>query len=581
MKVRLVRQRSPLGEECTPTMKVGKICNAKLSQSAHLVIPNGSILKVSILKKTSVQCMSATPRLFKPLALVAALLALSACSALAPVPLTAQAMAPVNESDRLAMRNDVQSITGPLSLDEAIARALKFNLDRRAKMMEEAMALNQLDVTQYDMLPRLVAQAGYTSRDNERATYSSSYNAPVVGPKSSTSSLSQERNHNTAELGLTWNLLDFGLAHYSASQQSARVLIAAEKRRKAMHLLMQDVRTAYWRAASAQKLRIEVEKTIALAEDALNDSRKVEAERLRNPLDALRYQRQLLENLRLLEAIDQELSSAQVELASLINAPVGQTIQIADTDVKNVDDGVLKVSVQAMEEAALAQNADLREQHYNARIARDETRKTLVRLFPNVSLSYGLKYDSDSYMVHNNWNEAGLQMSFNLFNLLTGPTQIKLAEAGVALADQRRMATQLAVLTQVHLARLQLLNARNQFDRADAIYSTDLKIAEHVRNRESAQAQSKLDSVSNATAAILSLLRRYQALAQVQSAENRLLASMGLEPKIGSTSELSLAQLTAQLKNSGTPWSELQKSTTLIQPGTLLPTTATQPKAAQ
>ncbi len=515
--------------------------------------------------------------MFKPLALAAAVMALSACSALAPVPLTAQELAPANQADQQAMRKDVDAINGPLSMDEAIARALKYNLDRRAKMMEEALALNQLDVTQFDMLPKLVAQAGYSTRNNDRISQSRN---EADGSLSPSRFISSEKSHNVAELGFTWNLLDFGLGHYNTKQQANRVLIAAEKRRKAMHVLMQDVRTAYWRAASAQKLRVDVEKTIALAEDALNDSRKVEAERVRNPLDALRYQRQLLENLRLLEAIDQELSSAQVELASLINAPVGQVIQIAETDIKNVDAGVLKVTVQAMEEAALAQNADLREQHYNARIARDETRKTLVRLFPNVSFSYGIKYDSDSYLVNNNWNEAGLQLSFNLFNVLTGPTQIKLAEAGVTLADQRRMATQMAVLTQVHLARLQLLNARNQFDRADAIYATDVKIAEHVRNREIAQAQSKLDSVSNATAAILSLLRRYQALAQVQSAENRLLASMGLEPKIGSTRELSLAQLTAQLKDNGTLWTELQNAKPQIQPNTLLPVSA-QPQATK
>ena len=502
---------------------------------------------------------------FKPLAIAAAVFALSACSTIAPNPLTAEDLAPATQADQQAMRKDVDAITAPLTMDEAIARALKYNLDRRAKMMDEALALNQLDVTKFDMLPKLVAQAGYASRDVERATYSSTYISSVVGQKSTNASLSQDRTHNQAELGFTWSLLDLGLGHYNTHQQANRVLIASEKRRKAMHVLMQDVRTAYWRAASAQKLRSDVEKTIALAEEALGDSRKVEAERLRNPLDALRYQRQLLENLRLLEAIDQELSSAQVELASLINAPLGQTIQIAEAEVKAADVGVLKFSVQAMEEAALAQNADLREQHYNARIARDETRKAMVRMFPNVSFNYGIKYDTDSYLVNNNWNEAGLQLSFNLFNVLTGPTQIKLAEAGVTLADQRRMATQMAVVTQVHLARLQLLNARNQFSRADAIYDTDLRIADHVRNRESAQAQSKLDSVSNATAAILSLLRRYQALAQVQSAENRLLASMGLEPKIGSTSELSLAELAAQLKANGTLWTGLQSSQQLIQ----------------
>jgi outer membrane protein TolC len=125
-------------------------------------------------------------------------------------------------------------------------------------------------------------------------------------------------------LGLTWSLLDVGLGYYGAKQQADRFLIAGEKRRKAMHLLMQDVRTAYWRAASAQLLKADVQKTIALAEEALIDSRKASGERVRNPLEPLRYQRQLLENLRLLENINQELSSALVDLAALINAPVGQ-----------------------------------------------------------------------------------------------------------------------------------------------------------------------------------------------------------------------------------------------------------------
>jgi len=239
---------------------------------------------------------------------------------------------------------------------------------------------------------------------------------------------------------------------------------------------------------------------------------------------------------------------------------VGQPIKIADTDVKNVSADALTIPVEKLEELALAGNADLREQHYNARIAQEETRRTLARLFPNVSLNYALRYDSDSFLVNRDWNEAGLQVSFNLFNLATGPTQMKLAEAGVKLADQRRMATQLAVVTQVHLARLQLINASKQFDRADAIAVTDRKISDVVRDRQAAMAQSKLDMVSNETAAILGLLRRYQALTQVQTAENRLIATLGLDPAIGSTGELSLKELTDQIKSGGNTWKNLMKA---------------------
>jgi outer membrane protein TolC len=488
------------------------------------------------------------------LSLALSTLGLAACASLAPVALTDKDLAPANLLDQQAIRKNVEPITGPLTLDEAMARALKYNLDRRAKLMEEALALGQLEVSQFDMLPKLLAQAGYSWRDNDRVSNSRD---PVTGTPVTNRFISSDRTHNTNELGLSWSLLDVGMGYYGSQQQASRLLIAGEKRRKAMHLLMQDVRTAYWRAASAQILRGDVTKTIAMAEEALDDSRKAEAERVRNPLDALRYQRQLLENLRLLESIDQELSSALIDLASLINAPVGQPLSLAQTDLKNISLEATQVPIARLEEAALMQNPDLREQHYNARIAREETRRTMVRLFPNVTFSYGLKYDSDSYLVNRHWNEAGLQMSFNLFNLMTGPTQIRLAEAGVALADQRRMASQMAVITQVHLARLQLINARGQFDRADAIYATDSKIAQVMRSRQEAQAQSKLDAVSNETAAILGLLRRYQALAQVQAAENRLMATLGLEPQIGSTGELSLKDLTDQLGKSAAPWAKL------------------------
>ncbi len=492
--------------------------------------------------------------MLKPLALLV-LLALGGCAATVPEPLAESELQRTNQSDRSAMRKDVEPLAGPLTLDEALARALKYNLERRVRMMEEALAFNQLDVARFDMLPKLVAQAGYTTRSNDRINNSRD---AVTGAPSTSRFISSDRNHSIAELGLTWSLLDYGLGYYGARQQASRLEIASEKRRKAMHVLMQDVRTAYWRAASAQKLRAEVSKTIAMAEEALGDARKVESEGLRNPLDSLRYQRQVLENMRLLEAIEQELSSAQVELATLINAPLGQPLLVAEPDAGAVKDAVLSIPLAQLEETALAQNPDLREQHHNARIARDETRKTLLRLFPNVSFNYALKYDSDSYLVNRDWSEAGLQISFNLFNLLTADSQLKLAEAGVKVADQRRMATQLAVMTQVHLARLQLLNARNQYDRAQAIYDTDRKIVEHVRNRETVRAQSKLERVSQETAHILSLLRRYQALAQAQVAENRLLANLGLEPQIGSTGELTLAQLSEQLRQDANPWARLQ-----------------------
>ena len=474
-------------------------------------------------------------------------LSLAGCSSFAPAPspLEGDSFRQATLADRASAGKHSEPLTGPLTLEEAMARALKYNLDRRAKLMEEALAMRQFDAAQYDMLPRLLASAGYAWRDNDKISLSRNTEDNRLSPSRF---ISQERDRSLTGLDFSWSVLDFGMGYYGAKQQADRFLIASERRRKAMHQLMLDVRTAYWRTAAAQQLRDKVKNTVALAEDALKDARAAEGQRVRNPLDSMRYQRQLLENLRLLEAIGQELASAQVELAQLINAPVGRPIVLANQVPDDVGSILLSVPVEKMESAVLFNNPDLRESHYNSRIARDEVRRTMARLFPNISFNWGLKYDSDSYLVNREWQEAGLQVSFNLLNVLSGPVQMQMAEAGVKLADQRRVAMQIAAVTQMHLARLALQNAREQFARADAIFEVDNKIADFVQKQQSAQTQSKLDMVSNATTATLSQLRRYQALAQLQAAESRLIATLGIEPQVGSVDEQPLGKLAVAVR---------------------------------
>jgi outer membrane protein TolC len=196
-----------------------------------------------------------------------------------------------------------------------------------------------------------------------------------------------------------------------------------------------------------------------------------------------------------------------------------------------------------MEDQALNQNADLREQAYQRRIAATEVHKVLARAYPNLSFSLGARYDTDSYLVHKSWAEAGLQASYNLFNLLSLPSQQRAAEAGVALADQRRLAAHVAVVTQVHIARVQLASARQQFKRAHALWALDTSIMGQMARREQAQAGSKLERVAAQTTAIVSLLRRYQALAQVHAATSRLQATLGVDPLPDSSDDLTLEQL--------------------------------------
>lgn len=465
-------------------------------------------------------------------------LGLAAC-AVQPVPLSDAEMQALVGADRQAIQEAAVPVTGTLALEDAIALALKNNLDYRTRMLEQSLAAGQIEAGRFDMLPKLLTSAGYTWRSEENVR--ESIDSVTGAPSLANPSISSDRSHATAQAGLSWSVLDFGVSYYTAKQNADRLLVANERRRKAMHTLIQSVRTTYWRALAAQKLRDQVRVTTRDAEQALADSRRVSAVQVRNPVEPLRYQRNLLENLRLMENVDRELAAAEIELATLIGAPAGTRLRLVEPTA--LDFKPFTLDAAQMEEVALRNNADLREQVYNTRIAAGETRKAMLKMLPNLSFDYAFKYDGDSYLINNTWQEAGSQVAFNLFNLLSGPAQIRTAEMGEAVAESRRMALQMAVLSQVHLSRHQYEDAVREYRRAVAIHEVDTRLADLARSQERSQMGSGLERISASVTAILSTIRMYHAVAKVNEAASRVQASLGQEPEIGSLDDMTLEEL--------------------------------------
>src|SRR3569833_4613619 len=84
-----------------------------------------------------------------------------------PHPVDKQELANIVHRDHDAALAGMPGLAAPLSLDEAIARALKYNLDHRTRMMEQALAAGFFVVCCFVLLPRLLADAGYHYRDEE------------------------------------------------------------------------------------------------------------------------------------------------------------------------------------------------------------------------------------------------------------------------------------------------------------------------------------------------------------------------------------------------------------------------------
>lgn len=479
------------------------------------------------------------------------LVGLSGCSSVSPSPLTQQEI--IESSNEMARfsASGVPPLSHPLTLEEAMARALKYNLNERSRRLEQAIALNLWKAGNTDLLPKILASAGYRMRDSDLITNSKD---SITGkPSLAHPFISSERTYMLSDLGLSWSVLDFTVGYFNAKQNADRVLIAAEHRRKAMHLLCRDVAIAFWRMVSAQKLMGEVRTAVTNAEAALVDASKAHAEGLKAPIDGLRYQRQMLENIRLLSTIEKDFSTARVTLASLINLPIATDFTVVEP-AYGPSIAVLDVPVERMEELAIQQNAELREQMYNQRIAATEVRKTLARLMPNLSFNYDLKYNTDNYLINNRWNEAALAISQNLTNLIAAPAQKRLADGGVALAAQRRMALQMAILTQVHVARLEFASSYRQYKMAERIWELDQLIRKYMENKAEAKTESALTKIASDLSSIVSMLRLYQSLAEFNVSASTLQSTLGLEVSIENVDTYSVEDLSRAIAEWQNAW---------------------------
>lgn len=453
------------------------------------------------------------------------------------------------QSDLQAMFADQEPLNGPLTLHEAMARAVKYNLEARLKVMEEAMAQRQVDLATFDMLPRMALSAGYAGRNNVSASSSQSIE---TGTQSLEPSTSQDRDRGVADLTMVWNVLDFGVSYVSAKQQGDQRLIVQERRRKVVHTIIQDVRSAYWRAVAADRLLSQIDSLMTRVAEARDNSQRLSEQRIGDPIQALSYQRALIEATRQLEEQRRALSLAKTELATLINLPLGTQVELAPETGYQVPE--LKVELGTLEQEALASRPELREQDYQARISAAETRKAMLRLLPGLEFSAGGHYDSNSFLVNQSWADYGVKVTWNLFNVLSAPAAIDVAKAGQEVADARRQAMSMAILAQLHVANANFREAQRQFRTSQQLAGLDGQIVEQLRNRYQAQGIGELELIQGELNTLQADLRRDLAYAELRNSYGQLFASVGLDPLPETIAADSVEAIAAALASREAQW---------------------------
>ncbi|MBF0195633.1 MAG: TolC family protein [Magnetococcales bacterium] len=452
--------------------------------------------------------------------LVLVALVVSGCSVI-PNPITLKEKIALMNADHNSLFEEQEQITRPLTIYDAMARSIKYNLNHRFKIMEEALSLQQLDISKMSMLPNLAMSAGYSDRSSDAA---------YLGAGALSASTSSDRVSKTGNLTMSWNILDFGVSYFQAQQDADRVLIAAQRRRKVIHNLMRDVRFAFWKAVSAQYLSSKIGPMIKDTNEALTMARKAEQEGLPSPTEALRYQRLLIETLRQLRALQADFVQARTELANMMNLKPGTSFKLDGFNSARQRIPKINFHIEEMERMALMNLPELREEDYQARIGVAETKKAIARMFPGIEIGIGRNYDSNSYLVNSSWGSLSTKLTWNLLGLINGKNRINLAEAKNELGKTRRLSLSMASLSQVHIAYQNFIAVRKQMMLDENLDRIDQRLYENTSNLQKTDMVGHLERIRSAAQSLTSRVQRDQTYAQLQNSAGLIYMSLGMDP---------------------------------------------------
>ncbi len=420
---------------------------------------------------------------------------------------------------------DQQPIAGPITLYEAMARALKYNLDYRVEMMQTALRDSELHLVSRELLPKAVANATHSTRNNYLTLGHLDLPTHTLVPPTTTS---QETTQDVGDITFSWNILDFALSYVRARQSADKYLIAEEAKRKVIQGIIEDTRTAYWRAVSAERMLGRIKAMEARAQKAIAEARGLQNSGDLAPTSALTFERELVQIKHASRQLVGELDVARGQLAALINVAPGTHFSLAGGkgELRPV---MLEMSGQEMIAEALFNRPELRDIAYRRRINDAELMAAFLELLPGAQLFVSENGSSNEFLLNNQWLTLGVTAAENLLKVFQLPAKRRVIEAQDEVLDTRQLALTMVIMTQVYVSRIRYQHFAKGVATANEYFEVQSKLLDELRAQAAADSIGEQTLIREEMNALLAELKRDIAFANLQNAAANVFVSMGLD----------------------------------------------------
>ena len=170
----------------------------------------------------------------------------------------------------------------------------------------------------------------------------------------------------------------------------------------------------------------------------------------------------------------------------------------------------------------------MREIAYRLRINEEEEKASVLALLPSIRGYLGINYDSNDYLVNENWTGWGARVSWDLMNLAKYPRGKKRIARQGDLLDARSLALTQAIATQVYVANKRFHSLQQEAETARQYHNTSAQIFSQARDEFQSGVGSQRELVRENLKSIIASLRYDATYAEMQGAFANVYAAVGL-----------------------------------------------------
>lgn len=358
----------------------------------------------------------------------------------------------------------------PLELEDVIEIAAWNNLDLLVKEFQYEVQKEIAERTKWALLPNLQLNYTLDARDNLLASTSRSLtNTPPAPP-----STSANKTDKLTTGKVLWDVLNFGVTYFSARQETDKKIQKELEYRRSYQNLVLAATQRYWLIVALDRGIEQAQKWIDEAVHQQEVMERLIAKQVLSQIPGLIREGSILEMSLRLNLYRKERDTARVELAQLMGISPDIPYKLKKIELENAEFSI--PDVEELEEMAMQYRPELYGTDLDVKIQRDEVKKAITQMFPSLDFYVASNHDSNSFLIFNNWVNAGLHAAWDLFQLPSKEMNRRSALMAVQGAYAGRLAQSIVVLTQVHLALIDFDEQKKQYLMARKYHSVESRL---------------------------------------------------------------------------------------------------------